>query len=338
MCSIKYSEASASESDAGSVPVDNRRLARSRGHAKLVGLMEVVDQPVGRTQSEKRKGVFRILGEAFNRYVMEGGMTHGAALTYYAVFSIGPLLLIATAMAGWVFGEAAANEELRDKLVEMFGSDTAVTIEGLLVGVRSRADSGLAASIGVVVLLYTSSSVMRQLKESMNFIWRVSHLREASWWMWVEHYLVSLAGVLVAGLLLILSLITTTVLAVMKKYVPEELPYSSTFLFSLEFAVTLVMVTAVCALIFKLLPEAKVLWRYVWLGAFGTALLFAIGKLGMGLYLGWLSAESFYGAMSSFMILLFWMYFSAQVLVIGAYFTEGFSRARMAAKAEQGRA
>lgn len=287
--------------------------------------------------TEAKKSYRRILADAFNRYVMEGGMTHGAALTYYAVFSIGPLLLIATAMAGWVFGEAQANEELRDKLVETFGPDTAWTIEGLLASVRARTGSGLAAAIGVVVLLYTSSSVMRQLKESINFIWRVPHLKEASWWMWVEHYLVSLAGVLVAGLLLILSLVSTTVLAVMKKYVPDELPYSSTFLFSIEFAVTLVMVTVVCALIFKLLPEAKVLWRYVWLGAFGTALLFSTGKLGMGLYLGWLSAESFYGAMSSFMILLFWMYFSAQVLVMGAYFTEGFSRARMAAKAVQGR-
>jgi membrane protein len=299
--------------------------------------MEVAESRPPAVPDEGTKSAWRILTDAFNRYVMEGGMTHGAALTYYAVFSIGPLLLIATAMAGWVFGEAQANEELRDKLIEMFGPDTAWTIEGLLSGVRARTGSGLAASIGVVVLLYTSSSVMRQLKESMNFIWRVPHMKEASWWMWVEHYLVSLAGVLVAGLLLILSLVSTTVLAVMKKYVPDELPYSSTFLFSLEFGITLVMVTVVCALIFKLLPEAKVLWRYVWLGAFGTALLFAIGKLGMGLYLGWLSAESFYGAMSSFMILLFWMYFSAQVLVIGAYFTEEFSRARMAAKAAQGK-
>jgi membrane protein len=299
--------------------------------------MEVAESKSPAVPDEGTKSAWRILADAFNRYVMEGGMTHGAALTYYAVFSIGPLLLIATAMAGWVFGEAQANEDLRDKLIEMFGPDTAWTIEGLLSGVRARTGSGLAASIGVVVLLYTSSSVMRQLKESMNFIWRVPHMKEASWWMWVEHYLVSLAGVLVAGLLLILSLVTTTVLAVMKKYVPDELPYSSTFLFSLEFGITLVMVTVVCALIFKLLPEAKVLWRYVWLGAFGTALLFAIGKLGMGLYLGWLSAESFYGAMSSFMILLFWMYFSAQVLVIGAYFTEEFSRARMAAKAAQGK-
>ena len=284
----------------------------------------------------ERKGYGRILAEAFNRYVMEGGMTHGAALTYYAVFSIGPLLLIATAIAGWFFGEAQAEGELREKLIDAFGPETAWTIEGLLASVRARTGSGLAATIGVVVLLYTASSVMRQLKESMNFIWRVPHLREASWWMWVEHYLVSLAGVLVAGLLLILSLVSTTVLAAMKKYVPDELPYSSTFLFTLEFGITLVMVTIVCALIFKLLPETRVLWRYVWLGAFGTALLFAIGKLGMGLYLGWLSAESFYGAMSSFMILLFWMYFSAQVLVIGAYFTEGFSRARMQAKAARG--
>jgi membrane protein len=97
------------------------------------------------------------------------------------------------------------------------------------------------------------------------------------------------------------------------------------------------MVTVVCAMVFRFLPEARVLWRYVWLGAFGTALLFSIGKLGMGLYLGWLSAESFYGAMSSFMILLFWMYYSAQVLIVGGYFTEGFSRARMAAKEAEGR-
>ncbi|MBU3664415.1 MAG: YihY/virulence factor BrkB family protein [Chthoniobacterales bacterium] len=280
---------------------------------------------------------WRILVEALNRYVMEGGMTYGAALTYYAVFSIGPLLLIATAIAGWFFGEEAARGELRDKLIEMFGPDTAWTIEGLLASVRARTASGWAAAIGAIVLLYTSSSVMRMLRDAMNYIWRVSHMRESTWLTWVEHYLISLAGVLVAGLLLILSLIGTTVLAAMKKYVPEGLPYSGTFLLSMEFLVTVIMVTLVCAMVFKFLPEARVQWRYVWLGAFGTALLFSIGKLGMGLYLGWLSAESFYGAMSSFMILLFWMYYSAQVLIMGGYFTEGFSRARMAAKAEEGR-
>ena len=90
-------------------------------------------------------------------------------------------------------------------------------------------------------------------------------------------------------------------------------------------------------MVFRFMPEAKVLWRYVWLGAFGTALLFSLGKLAMGLYLGWLSAESFYGAMSSFMVLLFWMYYSAQVLMVGAYFTEVVSRSRMAMKEAEGR-
>jgi membrane protein len=123
----------------------------------------------------------------------------------------------------------------------------------------------------------------------------------------------------------------------MKKYLPEGLPYSGNFLLSLEFLISLVLVTAVCAMVFRFLPEAKVQWRYVWLGAFGTALLFTLGKLAMGLYLGWLSAESFYGAMSSFMILLLWMYYSAQVLIIGAYFTEGVSRSRMAMKEAGGK-
>lgn len=102
-------------------------------------------------RAAERKGIWRILAEAFNRYVMEGGMTYGAALTYYAVFSIGPLLLIATAIAGWFFGEEAARVELRDKLVEMFGPETAWTIEGLLASVQARTSSGWAAAIGVVV-------------------------------------------------------------------------------------------------------------------------------------------------------------------------------------------
>lgn len=283
--------------------------------------------------AKKGTGNWRILVDAFNRYLMGGGMTHGAALTYYAVFSLGPLLLVATAIAGWFFGEEAARGELRDKLIETFGPDTAWTIEGLLAGVRARTQSGWAAAIGILILLYTASSVMRQLKESMNYIWQVPHLREATWWKWAEHYLVSVVGVIFAGLLLVLSLLSTTFLAAMKKYVPQGLPYSGNFLLTVEFAVTVVLVTIVCALIFKFLPETKVLWRYVWLGAFGTALFFSLGKLGMGLYLGWLSAESFYGAMSSFMILLFWMYYSAQVLVLGAYFTEMTSRTRMAVKA-----
>lgn len=301
--------------------------------------MELKEQePAAVVPVRKSKGNWRVLTDAFNRYLMEGGMTHGAALTYYAVFSLGPLLLVATAIAGWFFGEEAARGELRDKLVETFGTDTASTIEVLLAGVRARTASGWAAIIGVIVLLYTASSVMRQLKESMNYIWRVPHLKEATWWKWAEHYLVSLLGVLIAGLLLIVSLLSTTFLAVMKKYLPEGLPYSGNFLLSVEFAITVILVTIVCALIFKFLPETRVLWRYVWLGAFGTALLFSLGKLGMGLYLGWLSAASFYGAMSSFMILLFWMYYSAQVLVMGAFFTEMTSSTRMAAKAAKGKA
>jgi hypothetical protein len=109
--------------------------------------MEVGERRPPEVPDEGTKSAWRILADAFNRYVMEGGMTHGAALTYYAVFSLGPLLLIATAMAGWVFGEAQANEELRDKLIEMFGADTAWTIEGLLSSVRARTGSGLAAAV-----------------------------------------------------------------------------------------------------------------------------------------------------------------------------------------------
>jgi len=291
-------------------------------------------EPTGQNAAPAKggQGNWRILVDALNRYFTQGGLTHGAALAYYAVFSLGPMLLIATAITGWFFGEDAAQGELRDKLVDTFGEDTAMTIEVLLAGVRAHTGSGWAAVVGLIVLLYTASSVMRQLRESMNFIWQVPHLEEATWWKWAEHYLVSLLGVMIAGLLLIVSLLSTTTLAAMKKYLPDGLPYSGNVLLACEFGITVVLVTVVCALIFKFLPEARVLWRYVWLGAFGTALLFSLGKLAMGLYLGWLSAGSFYGAMSSFMILLFWMYYSAQVLVFGAYFTEMTSRVRMAAR------
>jgi membrane protein len=286
--------------------------------------MESLEQKVGPI----RHGNWRILVDAFNRYLTQGGLTHGAALTYYAVFSLGPLLLIATAITGWFFGEEEARGELRDQLVDIFGRETAITIENLLAALRAHTSSGWAAVVGLVVLLFSASSVMRQLRESMNFIWRVPHLKEASWTKWVEHYLISLLGVIMSGLFLILSLVSTTILATTKKQLPAGLPYSGNLLLAFEFGLTVILVAVVCAMIFKFLPEARVLWRYVWLGAFGTALMFSLGKLGMGFYLGWLSAGSFYGAMSSFMILLFWMYYSAQLLVLGAYFTEMTSRGR----------
>ena len=146
-------------------------------------------KPLEAVPRKEKKSPRQILGEAFNRYVMEGGMTHGAALTYHAAFSLGPLLLVATAIAGWFFGENEARGELHVKLTEMFGAETATTIEGLLASVRARTSSGWAATIGIVVLLYTSSSVMRHA-DPMNFIWRVPHKRRRHGG-WAEHYLVS---------------------------------------------------------------------------------------------------------------------------------------------------
>lgn len=258
----------------------------------------------------------------------------GAALAYYSIFSIGPLLVICTAIAGLAFGPDAVHAQLAAQVDGLLGSAGAQAF-GALLASASRPHQGMLATIfGVGTLLFGAVGVVAQLKEALNTVWEVEASGGNGMWRVARGYLISLAGVLSLGFLLLVSLIFTTALAAIGKFVA---PYSTTSLLQIVGSlVSFGFVTVLFAMMFKWLPDAEVDWRDVWLGAALTAALFEIGKFLIGLYVGTLALQSPYGAATSLVMLLIWVYYSSQIFLLGAEFTHVYA-ARYAASARPAR-
>jgi membrane protein len=269
----------------------------------------------------------RLLKETFSEWTADNATRLAAALAYYAVFSIAPLLMIAISVAGLVFGREAAQGEIFRQLHGLIGPAGAATIEDMLRN-SSRPDAGLAASlIGLALLLFGASGVTSELKAAINEIWEVPAPPELSLWTTVRDRFLSLTLVLGVGFVLMVSLVVSAVIAAMGRYLNARWPGSESLLQGAELAASFAVITLMFMLIFRFVPDAKVEWRDVWLGAVVTAILFTGGKILIGLYLGKSSFASVYGAAGSLVIFLAWVYYSAQILFFGAEFTQVYARA-----------
>jgi membrane protein len=243
----------------------------------------------------------------------------GAALAYYSVFSLGPVMVIAVAIAGLVFGREAARGEVEAQLTGLLGKAAATAVEAMLVGASKPQQGLLATGVGTAILLFTAVGVIVQLKDAFNTVWEVDARKVSGFWQFIRTYLISVAAVISLGFLLLVSLIFTAALSVVGKYVDAQFPATT-----LQLAGSLVSfaaVTFVFAMMFKWLPDTPVGWRDVRLGAAITAALFEVGKLLIGIYIGRQAFNSTYGAAASFVVLLIWVYYSAQILLLGAEFT-----------------
>jgi membrane protein len=247
----------------------------------------------------------------------------GAALAYYSVFSLGPILVIAVAIAGYVFGQDAARGKVELQLAGLLGNVAATAVDAMLVG-ASKPQQGLVATcIGAGILLFTAVGVVVQLKDAFNTVWEVDAKRVSGLWQFFRTYLISIAAIISLGFLLLLSLVFTAALSIIDKYVDAQFP--ATTLQISGSLISFLAVTFVFALMFKLLPDAPVGWRDVWLGAAMTAALFEFGKLLIGIYIGRQAFDSTYGAAASLVVLLIWVYYSAQILLLGAEFTHAYA-------------
>jgi membrane protein len=243
----------------------------------------------------------------------------GAALAYYSVFSIGPLMLIAIAVAGLFFGADAVRGQVSAQLSGLLGETGAKAVETMLAGASQRQQGILATIIGIVTLLLGATGVVVQLKDALNTVWEAEAAGGSGVWGFARTYIVSLAGVLALGFLLLISLLLTTALSagagLFASFLPEGV--LQVFSFLLGFA----MASVLFAMMFKWLPDEEISWHDVWLGGVVTAVLFEIGKFLIGLYIGKQGLESTFGAASSIVVLLIWVYYSAQIVLYGAEFT-----------------
>ncbi len=265
---------------------------------------------------------FRLLVQAAREWSNDKAPRLGAALAYYTVFSIAPLLIIAVAIAGLVYGEEAARGQLARELTESIGRPGAVLIQDLVRNTRQEGADLLATLIGFGTLLFGAAGLFWQLQDALNTVWKVAPRPGRGLLGTVRDRLLSFLLVLAIGFLLLASLAVTTMLVAVSHFVNlPALPGNLSAWQLVNGAVSVVMITLLFALLFKILPDVKIAWGDVWVGAALTAVLFTVGKHLIGLYLGYASVASPFGAAGSLVLVLFWVYYSTQILLFGAEFT-----------------
>ena len=252
----------------------------------------------------------------------------GAALAYYTALSLAPLLLVIIGIAGLVFGDEAARGQIVGQLQGLIGTDGANAIEEVLAHARTPSAGVIASVVGVVTLLVGASGVFGQLQDALNTVWEVEPKPGRGIVGLVRDRFLSLTMVLGTGFLLLVSLVITAGVAAAGETLRGFSPALEAVAHVVVAIVSFVVVTVLFALIFKFLPDAEIRWRDVWVGALATGLLFVVGKFGIGLYLGHASIGSAYGAAGSFVVVLVWVYYSAQILLFGAELTQVFAKRR----------
>ena len=270
-----------------------------------------------------------LVKETVSEWVDDRCARLGAALAFYSIFSIAPLLIIAIAIAGMVFGEEAARGEIVEQIGDTIGPPAAKAIEDMLAAAGSPEGSVWATILGIAILLLAASGVFLQLQDALNTIWRVTPKPGRTLANMVRERFLSFSVVFGAGFLLLVSLVVSAGLAALTKWLtPSAVPGGVLLWQAINFLISLGVITLLFAMIFKLLPDVNLSWRDVWFGAAATALLFSVGKFLIGLYLGQTTTSSAYGAAGSLVILLLWVYYSSQIVLLGAELTRVHLRRR----------
>jgi membrane protein len=268
--------------------------------------------------------LWTVAKEAAENWSRHQDSRQGAALAYYSVFSIGPLIVIAIAIAGFVFGREAVTGQVALSIKDMLGDTGAKAVQAMLVDASRPKEGLLATSLGIGALLFAAIGVVVQLKDALNIVWEIKETPGSGLWYYIRSYVLSFAGVLSVGFLLLVSLLVTTALAAMGKYAAQ---YIQEWVFHLiSILVSFCVITLLFAMMFKWLPDATIDWYDVWLGAIITAALFEIGKSAIGFYIGKQGLESTYGAAASIVVVLIWVYYSSQIILMGAEVTHAFAK------------
>jgi membrane protein len=272
------------------------------------------------------RGLYALLKRTASEWISDNAPSRAASLSYYTVFSIAPILLIAVAVAGLVFGRQAVSGEVAAQLQGLIGSGSAKAIEDMMKSAHRVGSGVVASTVGVVLLGLGACGAFVELQGTLNAMWGVSGKQTSGILALVKARLLSFAMIGVIAFLLLVSLLVSTAVAALGHFAKGSLPAAEAVFHLLNFVVSFGVITVLFAAIFKLLPDAKIAWRDVGLGAAATSLLFVIGKLLIGLYLGKSSTASSYGAAGSFAVLLIWVYYSAMIVFFGAEFTQVYAR------------
>jgi membrane protein len=274
----------------------------------------------------KFKALFQLSKAAFTSWQSDYAPSMGAALSYYTVFSIAPLLVIVIAVAGLVFGQEAAHADIMEQAGGLLGENGAKAIEGMLASAQKPKQGTLASLLGILAMIVGATTVFAELESNLNRIWKVETQKVSGLWHFIRTRLLSIGMVLAIGFLLIVSLVVSSAIAVWGKYWSGWFEGMELLLHIVNFVVSVGVITVLFALIYRFLPRIAIGWGDVWIGALVTSLLFSFGKFLIGLYVGKSGMESSYGAAGALVVLLVWVYYSSQIFLLGAEFTKVYAQ------------
>lgn len=266
-----------------------------------------------------------MLKETFNNWLEDKAMRLAAALALYSILSLAPLLVITIKIVSAIFGEEAASGQVQQQVQGLIGSAGSQAIADMIAHASQPGHGILATIISVVILLFTASGVFAELQDSMDTVWEVKPKPNQGIWATVRARFLSVGMVLALAFLLLVSLFVSTALTSLAGWLSGGVQFVS---YIVDFLVSLGVITVVLAMIFKFLPDVKIAWSDVWLGAAITAALFKVGQYALALYFRYGSTTSAYGAAGSFVAVLLWAYYSAQIMFFGAEFTQVYLRRR----------
>jgi membrane protein len=273
------------------------------------------------------KRVIAIIKATFKEWGEDKVPLMAAALAYYTVFSLAPLLLIAILIAGAFFGEEAVRGEIVGQIQNLVGKQGAEAIQTMLQNTQKNEGQGVFATItGVFFLLLGASGVFGQLQDALNIIWGIKPKPGRNLKKFLQTRFLSFAMVFVIGFLLLVSLLLSAMLTAISLFLSHLLPALEVLAEPINFIISFGIITLLFASIYKFLPDAVIPWRHLWIGAIVTSLLFTIGKTLIGFYLGNSSFSSTYGAAGSIIVILVWIYYSAQILLTGAEFVQVYAK------------
>lgn len=264
-----------------------------------------------------------LLRETFNEFITDNGIKLSAALSYYTIFSLPPLLIIIISLCGFFFGEEAVRGEIFGQISGLVGSDAALQIQETIKNVKLSNSNSFVTTIGVIILLIGASGVFSEIQDSINYIWGIQAKPKRGLIKFIKNRIMSFAMIGSAGFLLLVGLIVNSVMDVLNKRLAEYFPKDTIYFFYvINVLLVFIIISLLFTLIFKTLPDGKVVLRDCILGASFTSLLFMIGKFAIGAYLGSTAIASVYGAAGSVILILVWVYYSAIILYFGAEFTK----------------
>lgn len=269
-----------------------------------------------------------VLERAAIGYWSDNALSRGGAIAYFTIFSVAPVLFIAIAVAGLVFGRDAAEGAIVAQLSGLMGHQSASALQSMIRSAYRQHAGLLATAVGIVTLLITATGAFSEMQSALNDIWKVRPSGDSTVLQLLRARLVSIGLVLAFGFVLLVSLMISAALAALGSRIEAMWPGFELVLRTLNFLISLLVVTLLFAAIYKTLPDAEIAWRDVAVGAVVSALLFTAGKYLIGLYIGSTSVSSSYGAAGALIVVLLWIYYSAQIFLFGAEFTKAYAERR----------